>query len=236
MLFFFWRWVYNDMSSIIRFYKESRLLLMSFFSRLKKEKSQQQPPKNWVQALFRDFDIIYIFVAFMLVYVLFFRAVVVVGDSMYNTLASGDYLLVLNNLVYKDPKAGDIIVASKDSFRGGECIIKRVIATEGQEVDIDFSTGRVYVDGVLLDEPYLHSPTTRPEGVRFPLVVEEGCLFVMGDNRNRSTDSRTDEIGCVDTRYILGKAYFVMFPVKSFGGIQTEFEPPVEEVNDEVAQ
>ena len=165
------------------------------------------------QQLFKDVkDMLVIITVFMLVYVLFFRAVVVVGDSMYDTLVSGDYLLVLNNLVYKNPKPGDIIVASKDSFRGGECIIKRVIATEGQKVDIDFTTGKVYVDDQLIDEPYLHSPTTRPEGVRFPLIVEEGCLFVMGDNRLESMDSRDPTIGLIDKREVLGRAIFLLWP------------------------
>jgi signal peptidase I len=167
------------------------------------------------QQFFKDArDVIVIVTTFMLVYVLFFRAVVVVGDSMYDTLMDGDYLLVLNNLVYKDPKQGDIIVASKDSFRGGECIIKRVIATEGQEVDIDFETGKVYVDGELLDEPYLYTETTNFEGVQFPLTVDEGCLFVMGDNRRWSMDSRDPLIGLIDEREVLGRAIFLLMPGK----------------------
>ena len=167
------------------------------------------------QSFFKDMrDILVIVTVFMLVYVLFFRAVVVVGDSMYDTLVSGDYLLVLNNMVYKNPKQGDIIVASKDSFRDGECIIKRVIATEGQEVNIDFQTGKVYVDGELLDEPYLFTPTKRPEGMKFPLTVDEGCLFVMGDNRMDSMDSRDPVIGLIDEREVLGKAIFLLMPGK----------------------
>ncbi len=165
------------------------------------------------QSLFKDFrDLMLVITVFMLVYVLFFRAVVVVGDSMYDTLASGDRLLVVNNFLYKNPERGDVIVASKDSFRNGECIIKRVIATEGQVVDIDFETGTVYVDGVALDEPYLYSPTKRPEGVKFPLVVEAGCVFVMGDNRMNSKDSRDPDIGMIDMREILGKAIFLLWP------------------------
>ena len=165
------------------------------------------------QSLFKDFrDILVVITVFMLAYVLFFRAVVVVGNSMYDTLANGDRLLVLNNFVYRNPRPGDVIVASKDSFRGGECIIKRVIATEGQEVDIDFETGTVYVDGVALIEPYLYSPTKRPEGMKFPLVVEPGCVFVMGDNRMDSKDSRDPDIGLIDEREILGQAVFLFFP------------------------
>lgn len=165
------------------------------------------------QSFFKDArDILLIVCLFMVVYMLFFRAVVVVGDSMYDTLASGDRLLVLNNLVYTEPKRGDIIVASKDSFRGGECIIKRVIATEGQVVDIDFSTGIVYVDGQVIDEPYIYSPTTHPEGMKFPLTVDEGCIFVMGDNRGESMDSRDPDIGLIDEREVLGKAILRLWP------------------------
>lgn len=177
------------------------------------------------QAFFKDAkDVLVIVTVFMLVYVLFFRAVVVKGDSMYNTLADGDYLLVLNNLVYKNPKRGDIIVASKDSFRGGECIIKRVIATGGQEVNIDFTTGKIYVDGELLDEPYIYAPTKRPEGVKFPLIVEEGCLFVMGDNRPESMDSRDPIIGLIDEREVLGKAFFLLMPGTGTGNYPMEFD------------
>ena len=176
---------------------------------------EENPRKKltWQQNLFKDAkDILVIIGVFMLVYVLFFRAVVVVGSSMNNTLVSGDRLLVLSNLVYRQPQQGDIIVASKDSFRNGECIIKRVIATEGQEVNIDFITGTVYVDGVVLEEDYILSATLRAEGMEFPLIVDEGCVFVMGDNRMDSKDSRSPEIGLIDVREILGKAIFLILP------------------------
>jgi signal peptidase I len=87
-----------------------------------------------------------------------------------------------------------------------------VIAVEGQEVDIDFSRGIVYVDGVALDEPYIYSPTTNFEGIVFPVKVEPGCIFVMGDNRMDSRDSRAPEIGQVDEREILGQAVFLLMP------------------------
>ena len=130
------------------------------------------------------------------------------------------------NLVQTDPgevTPGDIVVASKDSFRNGSPIVKRVIATEGQSVDIDFTTGTVYVDGVALDEPYIYSPTTNPEGMVFPLVVDEGCLFVMGDNRSRSMDSRDPEIGLIDKREILGKAILLMLPGNDEGTVKRDF-------------
>ena len=111
-----------------------------------------------------------------------------------------------------EPEQGDIVVAAMDRFWNGKPIVKRVIATEGQTVDIDFEAGIVYVDGVALDESYTFTPTNLSEGTQFPLVVEEGCLFLMGDNRNESRDSRDPTIGQVDSREILGKAVFLMVP------------------------
>ncbi len=173
----------------------------------------QQPQIPWPKALFLDIkEFIYILAIFMLVYVLFFRMVVVSGSSMYDTLVHGDRLLLISNVLYTDPQPGDIVVASKDSFRGGECIIKRIIAVEGQTVDIDFSTGNVYVDDILQEEAYISSPTLINEGTEFPLTVAEGCVFVMGDNRMDSLDSRDPAVGQLDCREILGKAVLLIFP------------------------
>lgn len=157
-------------------------------------------------------DLIYMLAVIMIVFMLLFRMVIVSGSSMYATLWDGDWLLLLSSVFYNDPQYGDIIVASKDSFNDGEAIIKRVIATEGQTVDIDFIEGIVYVDGIALVEDYTYTLTTTPEGIDFPLTVEEGCVFVMGDNRNDSRDSRHPSIGMVDKREILGKALFLLFP------------------------
>ncbi len=157
-------------------------------------------------------DLVYLLVVVLLIFLFFLRVVVVSGPSMDETLNDGDYLLLLNGVFFKDYKQGDIIVASKDSFHDGEPIIKRVIATEGQEVDIDFNLGIVYVDGKALDEPYINTPTNLDEGTVFPLVVEKGHLFVLGDNRNHSKDSRSPEIGLIDKREVLGKAIFLIFP------------------------
>jgi signal peptidase I len=151
-------------------------------------------------------------VIFMFVYMLMFRVVVVVGPSMYDTLVDGDRLILVSNVLYRNPEQGDVIVASKNSFRDGECIIKRVIATEGQAVDIDFQLGVVYVDGVALQEDYTYTMTNLDEGMQFPLIVPENCIFAMGDNRNASMDSRNPQIGFVDKREILGKAIFLMMP------------------------
>ncbi len=176
-------------------------------------RKEQDAPLNWKQSLMLSLrDLIYMLAAIVVMFMLLFRVVVVSGSSMYSTLWDGDWLLVLGNVFYSEPEQGDIVIASKESFRGGEPIVKRVIATEGQTVDIDFDAGIVYVDGIALDEDYTFTPTTNEEGTVFPLVVDEGCLFVMGDNRKKSKDSRSPEIGQVDERELLGKAVFLLFP------------------------
>ena len=148
----------------------------------------------------------------LVVFTFLMRIVVVSGDSMFDTLADGDYLLLLNNPLCGELEQGDIVVASMDRFRNGEAIVKRVIATEGQLVDIDFNAGVVYVDGEALEETYTFTATNISEGMQFPLIVDEGCLFLMGDNRNESLDSRNPKIGMVDTREILGKAILLLLP------------------------
>ena len=168
-------------------------------------------------------DFVYLLATIILIFMLCFRVVVVSGTSMNNTLLDGDYLLLLGDVFYRNPQPGDVIVASKDSFDNGAPIVKRVIATEGQEVDIDFNSGIVYVDGEPLDEPYTMTPTNNPEGTSFPLVVEEGCIFVMGDNRNASKDSRDPEIGQIDRREILGKVIFLFFPGTNKGTHRVDF-------------
>ncbi len=157
-------------------------------------------------------DLVYGLAVVLLVFMLFFRIVVVSGPSMKQTLKNGDCIILLCNTLYGRPEQGDIVVASKSTFKNGEPIIKRVIATEGQEVNIDFVKGIVYVDGVALDEPYTNTPTNLFEGVQFPVVVEKGCVFVMGDNRNDSLDSRSQDIGMIDRRELLGRALFIAFP------------------------
>jgi len=157
-------------------------------------------------------DLVYMLAAIMLVFLLLFRMVIVSGSSMHATLHDGDWLLLISNVFYQEPAYGDIIVASKDSFHDGEAIVKRVIATEGQIVDIDFHAGVVYVDGKALEEPYTFTPTNVQEGMTFPLLVKDNCIFVLGDNRNGSKDSRHPSIGLIDKREILGKAVFLIFP------------------------
>lgn len=179
-------------------------------SRMEKYKNDNHENNKQILAYIRD--LVSLIAGVLLVFSLCLRIVVVSGPSMNNTLYDGDWLIVLSNVFYGEPKAGDIVVASKDAFDDGNPIIKRVIATEGQTVDIDFTAGIVYVDGVALDEPYTLTLTNLSEGVPFPIVVDEGSLFVMGDNRNSSKDSRSYEIGLIDEREILGKAIFLVFP------------------------
>lgn len=168
-------------------------------------------------------DLIYILAVVILLCLIFFRIVVVSGSSMYRTLVDGDYLLLVSNVLYRQPEQGDIVVASKKSFDGGKPIVKRVIATEGQTVDIDFDAGIVYVDGKALEESYTYTPTNLEEGISFPVTVEQGHVFVLGDNRNHSRDSRSVEIGQLDQREILGKAVFLFMPGTNEGNEQRNF-------------
>ena len=179
------------------------------------DNDENEKPKkrvNWRKSLLiYAHDVLYL-LAILIVVSLFLRVVVVSGTSMTNTLKDGDYLLVLSNVFYRNPDQGDIIVVSKSSFDDGKPIVKRVIATEGQTVDIDFDLGIVYVDGIALDEPYTKTPTTLQEGVIFPLVVEEDCVFVLGDNRNGSRDSRYPDIGQIHEKEIIGKVLLIFLP------------------------
>ena len=174
---------------------------------------KEEEPISWQKSVMLYLhDLVYLLAVVMIVFMLLFRIVVVSGSSMYSTLWDGDWLLVTGSVLYQEPKHGDIIVASKDSFNDGEPIIKRVIATEGQTVDIDFEAGIVYVDGVPLEEDYTYTPTNAQEGIVFPITIADGCIFAMGDNRNGSKDSRHPTIGMIDTREVLGRAVFLMFP------------------------
>ena len=147
------------------------------------------------------------------------------GGSMDNTLQHGEIMLIWS-LGYT-PKQGDIVVLNKTSvllpdWTEPRAIVKRVIATGGQTVDVDYSVGAVYVDGQPLDEPYLPEEMRRPGAPSMQEThweVPEGSIFVMGDNRNYSTDSRDSLLGTVDTDYILGKAVLALWPLDRFGTV-----------------
>lgn len=140
------------------------------------------------------------------------RVIRVDGESMRETLQDGDYLVVVSDRLCGPCEAGEIVIVGRRDFRDGTPIVKRVVALEGQTVDIDFAAGAVYVDGQALEEPYVREPTRTPEGLEFPMTVPEGCLFLMGDNRNNSEDSRSAGLGPVDSRCVIGRAVFLAVP------------------------
>jgi signal peptidase I len=154
------------------------------------------------------------FIIIAVVFTFVFRLVGVSGYSMTNTLQDNDWLLTVNKESYE---RGDIVVITEPNYFD-EPLIKRVIAKGGETVNIDFTTGTVYVDGVALQEPYTREDFILPklDDIEFPYTVPEGHIFCMGDNRNGSTDSRSNLIGPLDERYVLGKAVIRILPFGDF--------------------
>ena len=189
--------------------------------------NKKETKKSFDSSIFEWLDVVVASVVVVVILFTFvFRMVAIDGDSMNNTLLDGERVII-TNMFYK-PERGDIVVISRNmensSVEGSyeEPIIKRVIATEGDMVDIDFENGIVYVNNEALKEDYIKEPTYRKADVKFPLVVKENCVFVLGDNRNDSKDSRTTQIGdngLIDVKYILGHAVLRVFPLNKFGGI-----------------
>ncbi len=166
---------------------------------------------DWVQ------NITVILSAIVLIFIFAIRVVGVDGDSMLPTLHDKDWLII-SNLFY-EPEQGDIVVLSKDSFLDGKMIVKRIVATEHQTIDIDFQKGIVYIDGKAIDEPYIADKTKRKIDMVFPATVPEGCVFVMGDNRNHSSDSRDSSLGMVHESCILGRLLVRILPISGFGTV-----------------
>ncbi len=167
----------------------------------------------WAQAL------IVVLVSLILACTLVGRVIRVVGSSMVPTLHEND-LLLLQSVGYT-PQRGDVVVLRKETLMSYP-IVKRVIATGGEHVVIDYTTGTVLVDGVALDEPYINEimvDTGSPSMTVLDVTVPEGSVYVLGDNRNHSSDSRHKDLGTVDERYILGKALFRIFPLSAFGAV-----------------
>jgi len=146
----------------------------------------------------------------VLIFVFIGRTIGVDGRSMMQTLRHNDRV-IMSNLFYV-PTGGDIVVFQSPSDQFEYPLVKRVIATAGQMIDINFENGDVFIDGVLKNEPYINTMTTSRYNFEEPVLIPDGYVFVMGDNRNSSTDSRDSVVGLVDTRYILGKVLFVLIP------------------------
>ena len=172
----------------------------------KEEKERQNMELyDWVQC------VVTALVAGILIFVFVGRVVGIDGWSMYPTLFHGDKVIT-SNLFYT-PQQGDVVVFQTDTY-GDESLVKRIIATGGQTVDIDFISGIVYVDGVALEEDYTAELTYIQEDFDGPVSVPEGYIFVLGDNRNASLDSRNNRVGLVPESCIIGKAYLIIFPGK----------------------
>ena len=166
----------------------------------------------WLQAL------VMALVSLILLFTFVGRVIGVQGSSMVPTLHDKDMLL-LQSIGY-EPKPGDIVVLTKESFMA-QPIVKRVIAVGGQTVDIDYAAGTVAVDGVALEEDYINEAMYElPPDYATHVEVPKGSIFVMGDNRNKSSDSRDPRLGTVDVRYVLGRARFVLLPFQDFGVIE----------------
>lgn len=167
---------------------------------------------SWLQPILFALAVLFVVSTFL------GRLIGVDGSSMEPTLHDGD-MLVLRSIGYT-PANGDVVVLAEESFRGGAPIVKRVIATAGQRVDIDYDANTVSVDGKVLSEPYLNpDPDPMEEksnAVNNHLTVPEGHIFVLGDHRNVSLDSRYEEVGLVDVRCVIGEA---VWSLKPFGGI-----------------
>ena len=150
-------------------------------------------------------SVVIIFIIFLLI----IRVVGVVGESMVPTLNDGDRIVITSRPY--NPERGDIVILAQPWERDNS-LVKRVIGVAGDTVDIDFVNGYVYINGEKQTEDYIREATHRSYDIEFPVTVPEGCIFVMGDNRNESLDSRSSRVGFIDKNYVLGKAFFRLHP------------------------
>lgn len=158
--------------------------------------------------------IVFVFAIMSVMFTFVIRDANVVGNSMLDTLHSDDKILI-TNFMY-EPKCGDIVAINAEN-QIEKRIIKRVIAVGGQTLVVDYAKNAVYVDGIKIDEPYVSSLTREPSNpLQIPYVVPDGYIFVMGDNRIISLDSRDKSIGLVSVDDVIGKAQFIVFPLDRF--------------------
>ena len=175
-------------------------------------RSERRETYDWIQS------IVSALIICIVIFLFFIRIIDVNGESMEPTLSNGNKMLV-SGLFYK-PKQGDVVIFKTDDYDSDKALVKRVIATEGQVVNIDFDKGVVYVNDEPIEEDYISELTRVKIDFRGPWTVPDGCVFVMGDNRNKSTDSRDKRIGDVDEREIIGRAYAVIYPFSEFKWIK----------------
>lgn len=200
---------YNITNNIEK--KKDESYSISDYKNFQAKKSVGNEVMEWLESIAVSIFIV------ILVFTFVFRMVIVDGRSMLPTLEDGQRL-VISHLFYT-PKQGDIVVVNSQGLN--KTIIKRVIAIEGQTVDIDFDNHTVSVDGKVLDEPYINELTTNNDGgFEYPIVVPENSVFVMGDNRNHSTDSRNPIVGFITNDDVLGKAIFRIYPFNKFGRVK----------------
>ena len=153
----------------------------------------------------------------VLIFSFFFRIIQVDGSSMVPTRVNGDKLIVWG--AGYTPQRGDVVIV--DSYTSyGKPLVKRVIAKGGDTISIDYDSGMVMVNGEVLQEDYIAEPTYLGYDVTFPYTVPEGTVFVMGDNRNQSLDSRSTYVGCIDERDILGRVLLCFMPFTDFGVVK----------------
>lgn len=198
------------------------------------EKAEDQKGKE-SGSIYEEFlewseTIIFAFFTVIILFTFIVRQANVDGESMLPTLRDGEKLIV-HHLFYT-PEKGDIVIVDaqygyvytdgvlKQNVGLGKPIVKRVIGAPGDTIDIDFEAGTVSVNGEVLVENYIKDPTQRDEGGhQYPVVVPNGCYFVMGDNRMNSLDSRSGAVGFIPEDEIMGKVVFRLWPVDRFGTV-----------------
>ena len=176
-----------------------------------------EPKQSKENALFEWYDsLVFALAVIVLFFVFAVRIITVSGVSMQPTLYGGDRVAV-QSMLYT-PQRGDVVVVDSYS-RYGDMLVKRVVGVGGDVIDIDFESGIVYRNGEALEEPYVLGPTTLSYDIQFPITVPQGSVFLLGDNRNGSKDSRSSEIGCIDERDLLGKVLWRLTPFSKIGKV-----------------